>query len=306
MQSPADTDATYGHKGKGYEYQVAETCDSDNAFQVITETDLNGADVSDQTQTIPMIEKLDKADLKPEELQVDAGYVSGKNIVEAEAKGVELVGPLPGKPVPEKMSTADFQFNESNTRIERCPNGKVPIHQGDLNETEYWAEFAKQDCSGCPFFKDCPVKGKRKRRIEWSREKLATDRRRREVKTPEFKERYKIRSGIEATNSELKHKHGAARLKVRGHNRIELSMTMKSLAVNIKRMLKYVLDEIKHTDIAGAKSPLAGIGSILSSLLLIFIGFAQAIRQQTCFDLKNFTFRESSSRRFQRIIFLAS
>ncbi len=254
LQSPTDTDATYGHKGKGYECQIVETCDSDNAFQVITQTDLNGADVSDQTQTIPMIDKLDEVDLKPKELQVDAGYVSGKNIVEAQDKGVELVGPLPGKPAPEKISLADFQFNENGTRIERCPNEKAPIRQGDSN-AGYWAEFAKRDCSGCPFFEDCPVKGKRKRRIQWSREKLATARRQREVKTREFKERYKTRSGIESTNAELKHKHGAARLKMRGHKRIELAMTLKSLAVNIKRMILYVLAEINRARTEDAPNP---------------------------------------------------
>jgi hypothetical protein len=33
LQSPSDPDATYGHKGKGYEAQIAETCDEENAFQ---------------------------------------------------------------------------------------------------------------------------------------------------------------------------------------------------------------------------------------------------------------------------------
>ena len=33
LQSPTDPDATYGHKGKGYEYQIVETCNKDNSFQ---------------------------------------------------------------------------------------------------------------------------------------------------------------------------------------------------------------------------------------------------------------------------------
>jgi hypothetical protein len=297
LQSPTDTDATYGYKGKGYECQVAETCDSDNAFQVITQTDLNGADVSDQTQTIPMIDKLDEVDLKPKELQVDSGYVSGENIVEAEDKGVELVGPLPGKPAPEKMSLADFQFNENGTRIERCPNQKTPIRQGDSNVSEYWAEFARRDCSGCPFSEDCPVKGKRKRRVQWSREKIATARRQREVKTREFKERYKTRSGIESTNSEIKHKHGAAKLKVRGHKRIELAMTLKSLAVNVKRMILYVLAKLNRVSAEDAPNSACAVISVLATALSIFIGFAQLFRQKTSSALKGDSFEEESRSR---------
>ena len=37
LQSPHDPDATYsGHKGKGYEVQVAESCHEENATQIIT------------------------------------------------------------------------------------------------------------------------------------------------------------------------------------------------------------------------------------------------------------------------------
>ena len=36
LQSPHDPDATYGHKGKGYEVQLAETCVAKNPYQVVT------------------------------------------------------------------------------------------------------------------------------------------------------------------------------------------------------------------------------------------------------------------------------
>ena len=37
LQSPHDPDVTYsGHKGKGYEVQVAKTCHEENATQLIT------------------------------------------------------------------------------------------------------------------------------------------------------------------------------------------------------------------------------------------------------------------------------
>jgi len=37
MQNPSDPEATYdGHKGKGYQVQLAETCHPDNPVQLIT------------------------------------------------------------------------------------------------------------------------------------------------------------------------------------------------------------------------------------------------------------------------------
>ncbi len=165
------------------------------------------------------------------------------------------------------------------------------MQQGDTEDNHWhWAIFSKADCSACPFYDDCPVKGKRARRIEWGREKLAIAKRRREATTREFKEKYKIRSGIEATNSELKNKHGAANLKVRGYQRIDLAMTLKSLAVNIKRMIIYVLAELKRTVANGGKNPVSALIGILAYLLLVFIGFARSCQQKTSSALKGKNF----------------
>jgi len=310
LQSPTDPNATYGHKGKGYEFQIAETCDQQNPFQVITETHLNGAlcpslefrtrartsyeaNESDQTQTIPMLEKLEQANLKPEQLHTDAGYVSGTNIVQAQDKGTNLLGPLPGKPPnPENISLADFEFTENDIRIGHCPNQKCPVQQGDLDDNKgHWANFSKEDCYSCPLAANCPVKGKHERRIEWDREKIAIARRHKETKTKEFKEQHKIRSGIEATNSELKNKHGAEKLKVTGYTSIDFAMVFKVLAINIKRMFLYVIDKLKPWDTDGVNI-FASISCVLASFLAHFFAFA---RQQIYFALKGMNFDVSIS-----------
>ena len=73
----------------------------------------------------------------------------------------------------------------------------------------------------------------------------ATQQRRREQETAEFKEAYKIRSGIEATNSHLKCDRGMARLRVRGSPAVTLSVTFKVLAENISRLMKHALEPVK-------------------------------------------------------------
>jgi hypothetical protein len=53
--------------------------------------------------------------------------------------------------------------------------------------------------------------------------------------TTEWKERYRIRAGIEATNSELKRAHGIGRLRVRRLAKVCFAVACKVIACNIKR-----------------------------------------------------------------------
>ena len=59
--------------------------------------------------------------------------------------------------------------------------------------------------------------------------------------TPAFKEQHKIRSGIEATNSELKRCHGFGKLRVRGRPRFTLAVHLKVLALNVKRYMGHLV-----------------------------------------------------------------
>ena len=70
------------------------------------------------------------------------------------------------------------------------------------------------------------------------------ERRRRAQASGQFQERYAVRAGIEATNSELKRGHGLDELRVRGRPRIELVVYLKALACNCKRMVRAFLSEM--------------------------------------------------------------
>lgn len=186
LQSAHDAGVTYsGHKGKGYEAQVAETCVEGNATQLITEVEVTRSCESDQKATVPVVAALEEADLKPKELAADTAYSGGENAAALAAKGVSLLAPAAptGKPV------------EGQTYPAPAPA--------------------------------CPTE--EKKAVEWLREQEAS---------PEFKERYKVRSGIESTNAELKNKHGLRKLRVRGAKRVKLAVYFKALACNVKRALK--------------------------------------------------------------------
>lgn len=244
LQNPSDQDATFGHKGKGYEFQLVETCVPANPFQVITTTHLQGAHESDQQATIPLLVRLEQQGHKPQIAFTDSNYISGENILAAQDMGVDLQGPLPGdKPAPELLSLSDFTFDLKDQQVLVCPNGQHPLrHQDIRDQTGRAAYFDRHHCDTCPLMHICPTyPNQTQRRLWWTPEKLATVRRRDEQESDAFKHAYKIRSGIEATISHDKNDHGLGHLRVRGRPAVTLAATFKTLALNVKRAVTYAL-----------------------------------------------------------------
>jgi hypothetical protein len=257
LQSPSDPDVTYGHKGKGYEVQLTETCVEGNPFQVVTAVSVNGANESDQHQVVPALEQTERTcGTAPEELHTDAGYASGDNILRAKEHGTNLLAPIGSKePDEERVNLGHFDFDEAGEQVTSCPIGCVPVaHQTTRGMTRL-AVFMAVQCRGCPFRDVCPTETRGyKRVLPFKPAEVAVARRRVEQATPTFKERHKIRSGIEATNSELKRCHGLRKLRVRRKPRVSLSVRMKALALNIKRYVGHL------TEAAAACSPALACG----------------------------------------------
>ena len=98
LQSPHDPDVTYsGHKGKGYEVQVAETCHEENATQLITHVEVTPSSGSDTDVSVPVVDGLAERKVRPDELFADTAYGSGRNAFEASRRGTELVSPVAGR-----------------------------------------------------------------------------------------------------------------------------------------------------------------------------------------------------------------
>ena len=82
LQSPHDPDVTYsGHKGKGYEVQVAETCHEENATQLITHVEVTPSSGSDTDVSVPVVDGLAERKVRPDELYADTAYRVQKDIV---------------------------------------------------------------------------------------------------------------------------------------------------------------------------------------------------------------------------------
>ena len=98
IQNPSDLDATYsGHKGPGYQVQITETCVPENEVQLITAALPQTACELDADTVVPMLDQLEQAGRKPEEMLADTLYTGDENVQAAAARGVDLVGPVPGR-----------------------------------------------------------------------------------------------------------------------------------------------------------------------------------------------------------------
>lgn len=266
LQSPHDIDVSYsGHKGKGYEVQVAETVGNGEKPELITHVAVTPSCHSDEAATVPTLEALAEREIQPNELTTDTNYASAENAISCERKGTELVAPVRG-PAAEasaenEKTVADFEVSvQAPETPVVCPAGHTPESQQTTKE-RIEATYSKKDCAHCPFKKSCPAhrnpNGTRTLKTTVKEHVLA--RRRRYEQTEEFQKRYAARAGIEATNSELKRGHGLGRLRVRGGKRVKLAVYFKALACNVKRMVQYMAEQARKAakQAAAAAKPAA-------------------------------------------------
>lgn len=241
MQNPSDPDATYdGHKGPGYQVQISETCDPDNEVQLVTSALPQTAAEADAEAVEPVLNDLEQSNLLPRELLVDTAYASDENVQKAESRGVELVGPVPGgagQVSADELTIDDFNIDETTEQVVCCPAGHAPtssIHDTETGKTR--TAMPDSACGTCEYYDQCPATKKRNGyQLDHTAKQRRTASRRREEATDVFQERYKVRGGIESTNSGLKRRTGMGRLRVRGGPRVFHAIYLKVAGWNILR-----------------------------------------------------------------------
>jgi len=256
LQSAFDTDATYGHKGKGYSAHITETCNNADTPEIITDCEVHGAVRSDVGKAKDVLERLEDVGLLPEMLFADGGYPSVPSTYEIiEHRGVNLIAPVNRGPLNDAVMGRDkFEFNDDG-HVVSCPSGHPAINHKILSNNSpartLHAIFDGDICRQCSKLETCPVRAPNHRdkgtspretagnfRLEITPELRLRDDMFAEQQTLEWKERYKIRAGVEATMSELKRGHGMGRLRVRGLARVTFAVLCKVTACNIKRWAK--------------------------------------------------------------------
>ena len=242
VQNPSDLDATYsGHKGPGYQVQLTETCVPDNEVQLITAALPQTACEPDADAVVPMLDQLDQAGRLPEEMLADTLYTGDENVQAAAARGLDLIGPVPGRAPeadPAALTVDDFASDERTGTIHACPAGHQPTScSRDAATATTRIEMPASACSQCPFRKQCPIETTRdgKYTLDVTDKERRLAGRRVEELTEVFQERYAPRSGIESTNSGLKNRLGLGRLHVRGRGSVFRVILHKVAGWNVLR-----------------------------------------------------------------------
>jgi hypothetical protein len=266
LQNPSDPDATYsGHKGQGYQIQVMETYGSDEAtrdksLNLITHVHVEPAHESDAHALIPAIESSKQQGLAPEELLADTSYGGDENCQKAAQLGVEIVSPTKSTKENDGITLSDFALNEQGDVVS-CPQGQVPV-KTKKKKTRHTVAFHSHHCSSCPFQEVCPAKqGKKYHYLRYTEKEMRLAQRRAYEQTEEFKDRYRWRSGIEATMSEYDRRTGVKHLRVRGFKAVRFCATLKAVAVNIFRAtaVRRVLNSAKAAHQRGLSGQIPAI-----------------------------------------------
>ena len=295
IQNPSDPDATYdGHKGPGYQVQLSETCFDENKVQLITCAIPQAACEQDTDAVEKVRNDLRESDNLPEQMLADTSYGSDENVQSSLKKdGMNLVSPVSGKESESEISICDFEIDEKTNTVITCPAGHKPLKsEYDSKKDKTRTIMAISTCSSCEHRSKCPIERKRNDcRLSFTVKELRLAKRRRFEKTDEFKDKYRKRSGIEATNSGIKRRTGMGRLRVRGRPAVFNSILLKTAGWNILQAAR----SAKAREYVRKHSPWSSEETISSMIE----GCSCAIRAQISSILEYIHLRMRNTRRIE-------
>lgn len=242
LQNPSDPDASYsGHKGQGYQVQIMETYAAtddkevrEKTLNLITHVHVEPAHESDANALLPAVASAKDRDLAPKEILADSLYGSDDNCQKAKQAGVEIISPTMGEKKETIICLSEFETSASG-KILACPQGLAP-ETVKKKKTRHTVAFDSLHCSGCPNQDHCPVKkGKKHYYLRYTEKEMRIAKRRAYEQTDEFKDRYRWRSGVEATMSEYDRRTGVKQLRVRGFKAVRFCATLKAAGINFLR-----------------------------------------------------------------------
>lgn len=253
IETPYDAEARYGHKRSttwsGYKAHLTETCDDDSPHLVI-HVMTTGATDPDIDAAWPVHEALDEKGLLPGEHYLDAGYVDADLLVRAPTQyGVEVIGPV--RPdVSWQATEGGYDASQFTVDWERqrvtCPEGKQSRSWGPRidNQTRpaINVKFSRTDCRLCASRSRCTRANGEARHLtlrpEGEHEALQTARV--AQKTPEWKDRYDRRAGIEGTVSQGVRRCGLRQARYRGLAKTHLQHVLTASAMNVVRAVRWL------------------------------------------------------------------
>ncbi len=253
INSPHDPEARYTYKRStswiGYKVQVTETCDPKTPH-LITHVRTTPATMPDREQLPEIHRDLARKELLPSEHLVDAGYPDSEVLVESDREyGVQVIGPAP--PDTAWQAQVEGAFDASCFKIdwERqhaiCPTGHASIHWSPSKDNRgkemINIQFSRRDCRDCPQHTVCTTsRHGRRLSVRPKEQHIALQAARQSQATPEFKERYNARAGVEGTLSQGIRICDLRHARYIGLAKTHLQQVLTAAALNVIRVTQWL------------------------------------------------------------------
>lgn len=254
IQSPYDVEARYSNKRStnwvGYKVHLSETCD-EGYPDLITQVNTTLATTSDFVMGAPIEQELADRDLLPGTHLIDSGYVVADLLVSAPRDHqIDVVGPAlssssrqgrEGKGYDVHSFAIDWQAQQAT-----CPQGHgsvkwTPGHSPEGHDV-IRIRFGKAACDACAVRPACTSSTKYPRQLtvkpQALHEAIAAAHERQA--TPEFKEQYALRAGVESTISQGSRRFDLRRSRYIGLAKTHLQQTINATAMNLVRIADWL------------------------------------------------------------------
>lgn len=252
INSPYDPEAHFAKKRRtswvGYKVHLTETCEPDYPH-LITAVQTTGPALPDH-QVLPELHtQLAARTGLPTEHVVDAGYMTGDDVVQSLARGVPLLGPIIKDWSWQARANAGFDVSvftvDWEQRRVQCPQGQWSRawspYIDHLQRAVITVQFPASICQNCPVRTACTrTKGRRLTLQAHEHHETMMAIRRRQS-TEDFRKAYAVRAGIEGTMSQAVHRSGLRRARYRGHAKLHLQAVVTAAALNVVRMGEWLL-----------------------------------------------------------------
>ena len=262
IRSPYDPQARSGKKRDtvwlGYKVHLTETCQTPPvepaqgqeqraAPRLIVQVETTLAEVQDVEVTATIQHELAQADLLPDEQVVDTGYLDADLLVSSQSDyGIRLLGPVLADTswqaaAGQGFDLAHFQVDWQKQQV-ICPQGQRSV-SWSVQSQRIEAGFARHTCAACACRPDC-THATSAGRVVHLRPQAASEAlqaRRAEQQTPEFRQQYATRAGIEATHSQGVRRRGLRRSRYDGLPKTHLQHVLTAVAINLVRIDAWLL-----------------------------------------------------------------
>ena len=262
IRSPYDPQARCGKKRDtvwlGYKVHLTETCQTPPvepaqgqeqraAPRLIVQVETTLAEVQDVEVTATIQHELAQADLLPDEQVVDTGYLDAGLLVSSQSDyGIRLLGPVLADTswqaaAGQGFDLAHFQVDWQKQQV-ICPQGQRSV-SWSVQSQRIEAGFARHTCAACACRPDC-THATSAGRVVHLRPQAASEAlqaRRAEQQTPEFRQQYATRAGIEATHSQGVRRMGLRRSRYDGLPKTHLQHVLTAVAINLVRIDAWLL-----------------------------------------------------------------